>query len=222
MRRIMPLRAQDQIRAILTPSERSVFRTLSSAQRIQDYLDTLPINFELAGETNRSPRRVLRDRIAHCFEGAVLAAAAFAYHGRPPLLLDFEALPTDESHVVALFRRDGLWGAVSKTNHAVLRYRDPVYRSIRELAMSYFHEFYEWSGAKSLRYYSQAFDLSRYAPEKWIVAEDDLDWLVDDLTRCRHLRVAPATFNRHLRPVAPIELRTLRIVEWNKRGRRCV
>ena len=216
----MPTRAQQRIRAILTSQERSVFRTLSSPRAIQDYLDTLPINFELKGETNRSPRRVLRDRTAHCFEGAVFAAAALAYHGRPPLLVDFEALPTDESHVVTLFRRKGYWGAISKTNHALLRWRDPVYRSLRELAMSYFHEFLEWNGTKSLRLYSREFDLSRYPPEKWITAEDDLDWMIDDLAACRHFRIVPARFARHLRRAAPVELRAMKTVEWSKRGRR--
>jgi hypothetical protein len=218
----MPTRTQQRLREILTPAERAVLRKLSSPQLVQSYLDTIRINFEPEGETNRSPRRVLRDRTAHCFEGALLAAAAFAYHGRRPLLLDFEALPSDESHVVALFRRNGYWGAVSKTNHAVLRYRDPVYRTLRELAMSYFHEFLEWSGTKSLRTYSREFDLSCYPLEKWVTAEDDLDWLVDDLAGCRHFQILPPKFSRHLRPAAPVELRAMKTVEWSKSGRRLV
>src|SRR3989344_4997493 len=129
----MALPYKVRIDRLLTPHERSVFKKLASPQRIQDFLDSLPINFELHGETYMSPRRVLTAGEAHCFEGALLAAAALAYHGRRPLLMDIQTSRTDDDHVVALFREFGYWGAISKTNHAILRYRDPVYRSVREL-----------------------------------------------------------------------------------------
>ena len=216
----MSTRIQARIKAILTPAERSVFRALSTPQKIQDFLDTIPINFERGGETNRSPRRVLRDHTAHCFEGALFAACALAYHGEPPLLLDFRAVPADEDHVVAPFRARGLWGAISKTNHAVLRYRDPLYRSVRELAMSYFHEFFEWNGNKSLRHYSKPFDLSRFAPERWVTAEDELHWLTFVLDDSPHVAIIPKRMRRQIRPVARLELRTMRVTEWNRRGRR--
>jgi hypothetical protein len=215
----MPARLQDRIKTLLAPAERSVFRKLSTPQKIQDYLDTIPVNFERGGETNRSPRRVLRDRTAHCFEGALFAACALAYHGEPPLLLDFRAVPEDEDHVVTPFRVRGLWGAISKTNHAVLRYRDPLYRSVRELAMSYFHEFFEWNGNKSLRHYSKPFDLSRYAPECWVTAEDELHWLTFALDQSPHVAIIPKRVRRQIRPVARLELRTMKIVEWSRRGR---
>ncbi|MGH8123697.1 MAG: hypothetical protein ACREPT_13100 [Rudaea sp.] len=214
----MPTALQRAMQTLLTTSERRALQRLSTPQKVQDFLDALPVNFERRGETNRSPRRVLRDRTAHCFEGAMFAAAAFAWHGRPAWLLDFRA-PRDEDHVVAPFRIDGLWGAVSKTNHAVLRYRDPIYRSVRELAMSYVHEFFEWDGRKSLREYSRPFDLARLAPEEWIATEDDLHWLVNVLDDSPHLPVAPRKAIRQLRPVAALELRTMRITEWNKRGK---
>ncbi len=211
---------QQRIKSLLTPAERAVLRRLSTPQKIQDYLDTVPINFERGGETNRSPRRVLRDNTAHCFEGALLAACALAYHGQPPLLLDFRAVPADEDHVVTPFRWRGLWGAISKTNHAVLRYRDPLYRSIRELAMSYFHEFFEWNGNKSLRSYSKPFDLSRYAPERWVIAEEELHWLTWALDHSPHVAVIPHRMRRQIRPVARLELRTMRITEWSRSGKR--
>src|SRR3989344_7563100 len=129
-----------RIRKVLTPPEILVFKKLRTPQKIQDYLDALPINFEDSGETYRSPRRLLGAKEAHCLEGALFAAAVLAYHGQKPLLLDLRTTPRDEDHVVALFRQNGRWGAISKTNHAVLRYRDPVYKDVRELAMSYFHE----------------------------------------------------------------------------------
>lgn len=205
---------RDRIKAILSPIEKRIFAKLASPRKIQDYLDELPINFEMSGETNFSPRQVLRKKTAHCFEGALLAAAALAYHGHKPLLLDFQTLPVDEDHVVALFSESGRWGAISKTNHNILRYRDPVYESVRELAMSYFHEYFLWSGKKSMRAYSAPFDLSKYAPERWVTTEENLQWLTQKLDDSKHFAVAPADAMRKLRNVSNIELKTLEIPEW--------
>ena len=126
---------------VLSPREHRLLARLDTPQKIQTFLDKLPVNFSLDGDTAMSPRRVIEARMAHCAEGAVFAAAALAYHGRPPLLMDIRALPSDQDHIVTLFRERGLWGAISKTNHAILRWRDPIYRSVRELAMSYAHEY---------------------------------------------------------------------------------
>ena len=109
-----------------------------------------------------SPRRVLKTRTAHCSEAAILAVAAFIYHGKPAWLMDIQALPSDQDHVVTLFQERGLWGAISKTNHAVLRWRDPIYRSPRELAMSYAHEYCLPGGKKSMLAFSRPFSLTRY------------------------------------------------------------
>ena len=204
----------DLLKAVLAPLERRIFTKLTTPQKIQDYLDTLPINFEMAGETYMSPRRTLRAKKAHCFEGALVAAAAFAFHGQKPLLMDLRTVRPYEDHIVALFRSGGLWGAISKTNHVILRYRDPVYRSPRELAMSYFHEYIESDGKKSLREYSTAFDLSRYAPEKWVTAEEEMHWLVDALDACRHSPIAPKKIMRTLREAARIEIKAGDLVEW--------
>jgi hypothetical protein len=206
----------DRLKAILTPPERRLLGRLSSPQKIQDYLDTLPINFEMKGETYMSPRRAIQVKTAHCFEGALIAAAALAYHGQKPLLMDFRTLPKDEDHVITLFRFHGLWGAFSKTNHATLRYRDPIYRSPRELAMSYAHEYLLWNGKKSLREYSAPFDLSRYSPEKWVTAGEELQSLVDDLDTSRHFPIAPEKNMRALRKAGPTELRAMKLVEWKQ------
>jgi len=162
-----------QLRALLSPAERAVFEKLQSPVDVQNYLDRLPINFELAGDTIFSPRKVLREKKVHCVEGAVFAAASLAYQGKPPYLLDIQTVPHDDDHVVALFKEAGRWGAISKTNHTILRWRDPVYKTVRELAMSYFHEYIVADGEKTMRAFSKPFDLSRYAPE-WVVAEEDL------------------------------------------------
>lgn len=204
----------ERLKAILTPAERKIFSRLTSPSKIQDFLDTLPINFEMAGETYMSPRRTLRAKKAHCFEGALVAAAALAFHGQKPLLMDLRTVHPYEDHIVALFRSGGLWGAISKTNHMILRYRDAVYRSPRELAMSYFHEYIESDGKKSLREYSAPFDLSRYAPQKWVTADEEMHWLVDALDASHHFPIAPKKIMRQLRDAAKIEIRAGNLVEW--------
>lgn len=153
-------------------------------------------------------------------EGAVFAAAVLAYHGQKPLLLDFQTLPVDEDHVVALFRQNGYWGAISKTNHSILRYREPVYKNVRELAMSFFHEYLLWSGKKSLRSYSAPLDLSKFRPERWVSAKEDLWWLVEALDSSRHFPAVPKKNARLLRKAYPIELRAMKIVEWKSKGSR--
>ena len=210
----------DRIKTLLTPPERRLFSKLSTPSKIQDYLDTLPINFEPEGETYMSPRRLIKAKTAHCFEGALLAAAALAYHGQKPLLMDLRTIAPYEDHVITLFRSGGCWGAISKTNHAILRYRDPVYRSPRELAMSYFHEYVETDGTKSLREYSAPVDLSRYSPEKWVTVGDDLHWLVDALDASHHSPIAPQKNMPHLRRASAVETKASNLIEWTKSGKR--
>jgi hypothetical protein len=151
----------------LSKRELAALERLSTPQKIQDFLDRIPANFEIGGQTCFSVRGVLRRRRAHCIEGAMLAACALWVHGEPPLLLDLRA-ERDYDHVVALFRRGRCWGAISKTNPAVLRWRDPVYRNLRELSMSYFHEYANKRGQKTLRSYAGPFDLRRFDPALWV------------------------------------------------------
>ena len=171
-----------------TDRELHVLRKLKTPKHIQDFLETLPINFEKEGDTFMSPVRVLREKKAHCLEGAVFAAAALARRGHPPLLLDLETTLKDESHVVAIFRERGRFGAVSKTNHAVLRYRDPVYRSVRELAVSYFHEYFLDSGEKTLRSYG-TLNLTRFNRRNWTTDEKDLWYIESALVNARHFPI---------------------------------
>lgn len=146
---------------------------MNTPEKIQRLLDALPYNKEPDGPACRSPRRVLRDRTAHCLEGALLAAAALRVQGHPPLLLDLEAV-RDDDHVLAIFRQRGLWGPVAKSNYAGLRFREPVYRSLRELVISYFEHYYNLCGEKTLRKYSRPVNLARFDALEWVTAERDL------------------------------------------------
>jgi hypothetical protein len=204
---------RNALRTLLMPAERQVFARLDTPQKIQAFIEKLPPNFELKGETYMSPRRALKARTVHCAEGAVLAAAILAYHGQPAWLMDIRALPSDQDHIVTLFKQRGLWGAISKTNHAVLRWRDPIYRSPRELAMSYAHEYNLDFGKKSMLAYSKPFSLMCYAPKRWVIAEDDLDWLMDALDQSPHEPVAPAHALTRRRRSTRVELKSQDITE---------
>ena len=203
-----------RLHSLLTPAEHRLFARLGSPQKIQDFLDKLPVNFSLNGDTAMSPRSVLSARMAHCAEGAIFAAAALAYHGRPPLLMDIRALPADQDHIITLFQERGLWGAISKTNHAILRWRDPIYASARELAMTYAHEYCLPGGKKSMLSFSRPYSLARYAPRSWVIAPEDLDWLLVDLDTSPHLPVAPKHALRKRRRSSRVELLSQDVVEW--------
>jgi hypothetical protein len=166
------------VHALFTPAERAVFRRLGSPAKIQRFLDGLAYNKEPGGPTCRSPRMVLRDRTAHCMEGALLGAAALRMLGHPPLLLDLEAV-RDDDHVLAIFRQRGQWGAVAKSNFSGLRYREPVYRTVRELVMSYFEHYYNLRKEKTLRRYSRPVNLARFDGIHWMTAETDV-WTVPE------------------------------------------
>lgn len=199
----------------LSKAEFAVLRRLGTPEKIQDYLFHLKQNFEPRGDTCRPVRVVLRERSAHCIEGAMLAAAALWVHGEPPLLMDMRA-EHDFDHVVALFRRRGCWGAISKTNGAHLRWRDPVYRSLRELAMSYFHEYANKREHKSLREYSVSFDLRRVDPKIW-AAGDKNAWEVPELLEeARHFRLVTRAQVRKLRRRDPFERRVGSLTQFRK------
>ena len=202
----------------LTIKELALFKKLNTPRKVQDYLEKLPINFERHGETLMSPRRVMTEQKCHCIEGAIFAAAIFWFHGQKPLLLDLKTDDTDSSHVVALFKRHGKWGAISKTNHAVLRYRDAIYRDPRELAVSYFHEYFlDKNGKKTLRSYSVPLDLSKFANKKWLTAEKDL-WYIDDaLENAKHYPLIKKSAVRDLRLADPIERHGLQQFEIYKK-----
>jgi hypothetical protein len=172
----------------LTPAEFAVLRRLDTPQKIQDFVYRLDQNFEVGGDTCATVRQVLHTRRAHCIEGAMLAACALWVHGEPPLLFDMRAV-RDYDHVVAIFRRQGCWGAISKTNGVFLRWRDPVYRSLRELAMSYFHEYCNRRDHKTLREFSIPYDLRRVDPKIWVSGEQHCWVVAEALDELRHFKL---------------------------------
>jgi len=172
----------------LTKAEFAVLRRLDTPGKIQDFVYRLDQNFEERGETCQTVREVLSTRKAHCIEGAMLAACAFWVHGEPPLLLDMRAV-RDFDHVVALFRRQRRWGAISKTNGVFLRSRDPVYSGLRELAMSYFHEYCNRREHKTLREYSLPYDLRRVDPHIWVSGESHAWRVAEALDDLRHFKL---------------------------------
>lgn len=182
----------------LRRDERALLRRLSRPCRIQDYLDNhIGYNKEMEGETCRSPRRVLEDRLAHCIEGALFAAAALRVNGHPPLLVDLEAV-RDDDHVLAVFRERGCWGAIAKSNYSGLRFREPVYRSLRELVMSYFEHYYNLEAEKTLRSYSRPVNLARFDRISWMTAREDLWAIGEHLTRVPHINLLTAPMIRNL------------------------
>jgi hypothetical protein len=159
--------------------ERAVFRRLDSPRKIEHFLDhEVVYNKEPGGATCRSPRRVLRDRTAHCIEGALLAAAALRMLGHPPLIVDLEAVQ-DDDHVLAVYRADGHWGAIATSNFSGLRHRAPVFRTLRELVMSYFEHYFNLRREKTLRNYSRPVNLSRFDPIHWTTTEENL-WAIGE------------------------------------------
>lgn len=201
----------------LTENERTLFQKLNSPQKIQDFVNSLEMNFE---DNYQSPRRVLQSGKAQCLEGAMLAAAILWSNGEKPLLLDLQADKSDVDHVVALFKGNGHWGAISKTNHAVLRYREPIYKTVRELAMSYFHEYFDNKGKKNMRTYSQPFDLSTYDDGAWVFTKKSLHKLAADLDNFKHYSILTPKMKKGIRRADKIEITAGKIVEWRRIGQK--
>ena len=181
-----------------TAAETRKLKALKTPERIQRYLDVdVKYNKEADGETVRSPRRVLRDQVAHCLEGALLAAAALRFHGFPPLLLDLGSV-RDDDHVLAIFKRGRCWGAITKSNYSGLRFREPVYRSLRELVMSYFEVYFNLAREKTLRNYSRPVHLSQFDRIHWMTAEEDLWAINDHLVNIPHVALLEKGAERRL------------------------
>ena len=185
-----------------TRAERAILRRLSTPARIQDFLDTLRYRPE---DEPGCPRRVLEERCANCYDGAILAAAALRELGHPPLLLDLWAV-RDDDHVLAVYRVDGLLGAVAKSNFVGLRFREPVCRTLRELVLSYFEQYFNASGEKTLRGFSPLLDLRRFDRYDWTFRDEPLRYVSDRLDAMPHQRLLSPAAERRLSPVDPRSL----------------
>ncbi len=198
----------------LAPREYATLKRLQTPASIQAFINAIPINHEVGGETVLSVREVLRQRRAHCIEGAMVAAAALWVSGEPPLVMHLDCDESDYPHVVTLFRRSGAWGAISKTNGAPLRYRDPIYRTLRELALSYFHEYSNRRGHKTLRSYSVPFDLRRLDPGLWVTATKSCWETHDRLVVLRHFPLISKRQERLLAKRDAFERKASKLVEY--------
>jgi hypothetical protein len=197
----------------LTKEELETLKPLNTPSKIQTFLNKIPINFEEDGETCGSPRRVLREWKAHCAEGAILAAAIMKLQGEKPLLIDLTANKKDFDHLVCVFKRHGCWGGISKTNHGVLRYREPIYKNIRELVMSYFHEYFDDFGKKNLRSYSLPVNLNRFK-FNWIISEEDLWEIPGHMANVKHFPILTRGQIAGLRIADKIELEMGDLLDW--------
>lgn len=194
--------------------EYKLLSRLKTPQKIQDFLDTLPMNHEEHGETCMSPQRVLRERKAHCIEGALLAGACLLMQGQKPVIVNLKVEMIDYDHIITIFKQNNHFGAISKTNHCVLRYRDPVYRSVRELVMSYFHEYYlTKNGRKTLLGYTKPINLLRFGT-RWMTAEDDLWDIAEKIYDMPISNVVPEKNKQAIRTADPFERSVARIAEW--------
>jgi hypothetical protein len=168
--------------AEFTPAELRKLRSLKNPYGVQKFLDAMPYHLQ---DTAWSPRKVLAHQTAHCLEGAIFAAAALRANGYPPLLLDFEA-DHDTDHVIAIYREDGCWGSIAKSNYAGCRWREPVYRTLRELALSYFDTYFNMRRERTLRRYSRAVSLRRFDRQQWMTTEKPVWFIVYHLFDIKH------------------------------------
>jgi len=206
----------------LNKKEVKLFKSLNTPKKIQNFLDKIPINFDYRKDTFMSPRKILETGKCHCIEGATFAALALRINGYKPLLVDLETTKEDFDHVIAVFKKDGKWGAITKTNHAVLRYREPVYKNIRELVMSFFHEYFTDKGTKTLRSFSMPVNLARFDKKNWATDENDLWYIAKYLVDVKHHSILNRKQIRGLRKADKIEILAGKLVEWKRGEKRII
>ena len=199
-----------------SPVEIKLFNKLNSPSKVQDYLNSLKFNFEKQGETCYSPRLVIKNQTAHCMEGAMFAASVLEFHKNKAWLLDLRATSGDFDHVVCVYKKFGFYGAVSKTNHAVLRFREPIYKTVRELALSYFHEYFLSNGKKTLREYSELFDLNLLKASDWKTSDKSLFEIPRALDKVKHFKILNREQIKNLRRADNIEIKVGEITEFKR------
>ncbi len=195
--------------------ELALFKKYNTPAKVQDYLDSLVFNFEKGGATLKSPLYTIRSKNAHCMESALLGAYMLSKQGFKPYIMLLKASKEDFDHVVVPFEIDGYWGALSKTNHAVLRYREPVYKTLRELALSYFHEYFLDNGLKTLRAYSELLDLNTFQDD-WCTLEGDLWGIDEELDKIKHFEIVPKNYLKKLRRADKVEIEAGKVAEYKK------
>lgn len=183
--------------------EINFMKSLDHVKKIQDFLDAIDYNPKYEC---RSPRFVIKTRSAHCFEGALFSAAALSFQGFKPLIVDMKAW-NDDDHVIAVFRVDNYWGAVAKSNFTTLRFREPVYRTLRELVMSYFDFYFNIYGDKSLRSFSRPLDLGIYSSRNWMTTDEDLEFIGDKLESMKHFPLVTEKMIANLSRASEISLK---------------
>lgn len=193
----MAKRVMEKATAEWSIEESQIFRGFRTPHDVQAFLSAIPYSDD---PFYRSPRSVIRDRKAHCFDGAVFAAAALEHLGCPPLIVDFLAV-RDDDHVIAVYRIDGLFGAVAQSNFSTLRFREPVYRSLRELVMSYFDFYFNTVGELTLRGFSKPVDLRDFDAFSWRTKDATMRKIAGRLTKEKHDRVIDQKRARRLKPV---------------------
>jgi len=184
------------------PYEFQALRKLKSPRGIQTFLDTIPYHHS---KSAWSPRRVLHEKTAHCLEGAIFAAAALRVLGYPPLILDLEAV-NDSDHVIAVFKRNNYWGAIATSNFSGLRYREPVYRNVRELVMSYFENYINLRGERTLRRYSAPVNLKKFDSKHWMTTDSPVWFIAEHLVEIPH---APILKRGTAQTLTRVDLRSL-------------
>ncbi len=186
------------MRIELTRQEKAVYSRLTTPERVQRYLNEECIyNKEPDGPSCRGPRWVIQAHRAHCMEGSIFAAAALRLQGHPPLIWDLETV-RDDDHVLAIFRQRGHWGAIAKSNYTGLGFREPVYRTLRELAMSYFEHYYNEDGEKTLRGFSRPVNLKRFDRLNWMISDGELWTIPEYLCEISHTKILKTGMERHL------------------------
>jgi hypothetical protein len=194
-------------------SEKKFLQRFKEPGQIQDFLTKLKYD---ADPANRSPRYVIKEKKAHCFEGAIFAAAALGHIGYKPLVMDLRAV-NDDDHVIAVFKQNNHWGAIGKSNFTTIEFREPVYRTLRELTMSYFDFYFNTVRQKTLREYSVPMDLSRYDDRHWRTTDEELDYIGIDLDNVRHYPLISRKMEKGLQKASE-KLVTGSLIAANKKG----
>jgi hypothetical protein len=186
-----------------SPRECKILSKLNTPKKIQDFVDRIDYNLEKKGETLMSPQSILKENKAHCFEGALFAAAALRFHNYPPLIVDIVSSTEDDDHVIAVFKQKGFWGSIAKSKYTGLTFREPIHRNIRELVLTYF-EGYFIKNIKTLRGYSKPVNLSRFDKLNWMTSEKDVFFIEDYLEKIKHKKLLTRTMIKNLRKVTPL------------------